>query len=260
MPRPIGLIPAAGRATRLGLDDGSKEIVSVASETGSRPVIEVLLDAMGSAGIPKTFVVLRDNKWDVPETLTRRHRDAWPHLAYLVTPGTGSIPETIDVAYRFVRDADVILGFPDVSFRPQQALAGLLTARRRTDHDVVLGLFPSDRPDKTDMVETGGSLVTGFRIKPGPSELTHTWILAIWGPRFTDFLHEYLVRPGSGGAKRDDVELQMSQVFEAALERDLSIGAHFVQDGSFIDIGTPDDLARASEIETAEPLAKGELD
>ena len=259
MPPPIGLIPAAGRATRLGLEKGSKEIVPVASETGSRPVIEILLDAMGWAGIDNTYVVLRDTKWDVPATLLHRQREAWPQLAYLMTPGTGSIPETVDVAHPFVRDADVVLGFPDVWFRPRPALAGLLAARARADHDVVLALFPSERPDKTDMVEVEGALVTGLRTKPGPCDLTHTWILATWGPRFTSFLHGYLDASSTHEADEAPLELQMSHVFEAALTRGISIGAHFVHDGHFIDIGTPDDMARASEIRTSEPLAKGDF-
>ena len=240
----VGLIPAAGHATRLGLPNGSKEVVPVPRDNNrSEPVITALLDAMAAAGIERTFVVLRKDKWDIPRALVSLARSGWPDLAYLVTPRTPSIPATIDVANKFVLDADVVLGFADVVFEPRAALADLVSTRRRYDHDVVLALFPSDRPDKTDMVETDGQFVTGFRIKPGPCELVYTWILATWGPRFTRFLREFLER--DAGRERPG-ELQMSDVLREALASRFTIGAHLVGNGRFIDVGTPEDLDRAS--------------
>ena len=240
----IGLIPAAGRASRLGSRPGSKELALVLTEGSAEPypVATVLLDAMGSAGIANAYIVLRIGKWDIPAALAGTRET--PSIAYLVTPGTASIPETLDVAYPFVREADVALGFPDVRFTPPTAMTQLLTAHRRMSLDLVLGLFPSSRPDKTDMVEVDGDRVTGFRIKPGPCELTQTWILAAWGPRFTEYLHAYLAtaKPRVGG---DSTELQISEVLSAALGDGFSIGGFPIAGGHFIDIGTPDDLARA---------------
>jgi glucose-1-phosphate thymidylyltransferase len=243
--RPIvGLIPAAGRATRLALDRGSKEVLPVTGPDGSsRPVIANLLEAMSRAGVERAFVVLRRGKWDVPEVLVDLAEPGWPELAWIVTPGTGSIPETVGVAGPWLQDSEVVLGFPDVSFTPRNAMTGLLAARALANDDITLALFPSDRPDKTDMVEIADGSVTGFRVKPGPSELTHTWILAGWGPRFTRFLSAHLETLHAIGPKA--TELQLSQVFAAALADGLSIGGHFVAGGTFIDIGTPEDLERA---------------
>ena len=243
----VGLIPAAGTGSRLGAG-ASKEIVPVADPAGGggeRPVASALLDAMGEAGIDIAYLVLRRGKWDVPMRLAER-RSRRPRIAYVVTEPTRSIPETLDRARPFVVGSDVLLGFPDVVFRPTGAIATLLEARQRSATDVALALFPSQRPDKTDMVEHEGERVTGFRVKPGPCELEHTWILATWGDRFTRFLGAHLERTGGEPPPRSPLaELQMSQVLAAALREGLTIGACRFDGGRFIDVGTPDDLARA---------------
>ena len=248
MEPPVGLIPAAGAGTRLGAR-GSKELVPVAGPAGSepeaRPVILTLLGAMKAAGVETAYVVLRRSKTDIPEQLAKRP-EATPRLNYIATSPTRSIPETLDRARPFVSGHDVLLGFPDIVLQPASAAAELLAARRRTGDDVTLALFPSDRPDKTDMVELDGERVRGFRVKPGPWELQHTWLLATWDDCFTDFLAEYLRRHGGRpppGSRLD--ELQISQVLQAALAEGLTIGARVFPDGRFVGVGTPEDLARA---------------
>lgn len=248
MPELIGLIPAAGIGSRLGAK-GSKELVAVGDPRGSandtRPVVSCLLDAMGDAGIERAYLVLRRGKWDVPERLSEGAGPA-PRLAYVITEPTRSIPETLNRARPFVRGCDVLVGFPDVVFGPASAARELSRARRRSGDDVMVALFPSDRPDKTDMIEVDGARVTGFRIKPGPCELDYTWVLATWGDRFTDFLDAYLARTGGAPPPGSPLpELQISHVMEAALEAGLTIGGHAVPEGVFIDVGTPEDLARA---------------
>ena len=200
---------------------------------------------MAVAGLESAYVVLRRDKTDIPERLAGRGAAA-PRLTYIATEPTGSIPETLDRARPFVRGHDVLLGFPDIVLQPVGAAAELLAARRRGGDDVTLALFPSDRPDKTDMVELAGDRVRGFRVKPGPCELEHTWLLAAWGDRFTDFLGAHLARHGGRPPPGSRLpELQISQVLEAALAEGLTIGARVFPEGTFIDVGTPEDLARA---------------
>lgn len=247
MPSTVGLIPAAGTGSRLAARS-SKEVVSAAPTDApdrQRPVAEWLLEAMAAAGIETAYLVLRRGKWDIPDRLAERGFRR-PRLGYIVTPGTRSIPESLDLARPFVGDAEVLLGFPDVLFRPAGAAAELLAARRRGAADVTLALFPSDRPDKTDMVETDGDRVVGFRVKPGRCELRWTWLLAVWGGRFTEFLGAYLKRTGGEPPAGSPLpELQISQVLAAALAEGLTIDGRALPAGRFIDVGTRDDLARA---------------
>ena len=253
---PVGLIPAAGIGSRLGAR-GSKELVSTTPEGDpreQRPVATWLLEAMAAAGIETAFVVLRRGKWDIPDRLVERG-DSLPRLGYVVTEGTRSIPESLDLARPFVGDRDVLVGFPDVAFQPAGAAGELLAARQRSGADVVVALFASDRPDKTDMIEVEGDRVTGFRVKPGPCELRWTWVLATWGARFTRFLGAYLERTGGEPPPDSPLpELQISQVMSAALEEGLSIAGCEIVGGRFIDVGTPEDLARARGEADSKPL------
>lgn len=244
---PVGLIPAAGIGSRLGAR-GSKELVTTTPEEGSErawPVAAWLLEAMAAAGIETAYMVLRRGKWDIPDRLAERG-DRRPRLGFIVTGGTRSIPESLDLARPFLRGAEVLVGFPDVVFRPTGAAAELLAARRRSSADVTLALFPSDRPDKTDMLEIQGNRVTGFRIKPGLCDLHWTWLLATWGKRFTEFMGAYLERTNGEPPPGSPLpELQISQVMAAALREGLSIDGRKLPAGRFIDVGTREDLARA---------------
>jgi glucose-1-phosphate thymidylyltransferase len=72
----VGIIPAAGTATRLSPLPCSKEILPVGMEQwGDKPYkrpkvsIQYLLDSMREADIKKTYVIIRKNKWDIPAFL-----------------------------------------------------------------------------------------------------------------------------------------------------------------------------------------------
>ncbi len=244
----IGLIPAAGRATRLRGIAGSKELLAVpapvdAGEPG--PVAGYLLRAMAEAGVERAYVVLRTGKWDVPAHFAEAEPPLGLPLAYLVTPGTSSIPATLDFAYPYVRGATVVTGFPDSCFTPLAAVRRAVERHRANLTAVTLALFPSDRPDKTDMVELDGERVVGFRVKPGPCELDCTFGAAVWGPELTEFLHEFLT-PREGTTPRG--ELQISQVLEAALAAGMAIDGEISPRGRYVDVGTPEDLERIREI------------
>jgi glucose-1-phosphate thymidylyltransferase len=240
----VGLVPCAGRATRLGAQTCSKEVLSIplAEDGGvAGPVCGHLLRQMRTAGIERVWVVLRTGKWDIPAALGDGSRYGLD-LAYLTLEHSGSVPETLDRARRNLQSARVAVGFPDVIATPCDALARLAAHQVATGADVALGLFPTDRPDKADMVEVDerGNLV-GIEIKPGRSALRYTWLHAIWGPAMTELLHDFIVRGHSPEAR----EPYLSDVVLFALGRGLSIATLCFPEGSHLDIGTPEDLERA---------------
>ena len=72
----IGVVPMAGRATRLAQLPCSKEIHPVEPRRGTystderpRAVCEYLLEKMREAGITRVYVILREGKWDIPAHL-----------------------------------------------------------------------------------------------------------------------------------------------------------------------------------------------
>jgi glucose-1-phosphate thymidylyltransferase len=249
-PELVGLIPAAGRALRLGLRLGgaSKEILPVGRD--GRPVARLLLESLALAGIERAYVLLRAGKRDVRERLADG-AGLGVRLDFLVIDETSSIAETLDQAYPLVRGRRVALGFPDILFRPLTAFARVLEHQAATGADAVLGLVPTDRPDKADLAEVDAAgRVRRITIKPGPGEARPdpplTWIAAVWGPALTELLHREVAvgrarRRGAAGR-----ELYPGDVLQRAIEEGLRIEAVTFPEGRHLDIGTPEDLARAA--------------
>jgi glucose-1-phosphate thymidylyltransferase len=162
-------------------------------------------------------------------------------------------PYTLDQAYPFVRDAVIVFGFPDIIFEPEDAFIQLLNQQAATEADIVLGLFVADQPHKMDMVsldEQGRP--KQIVIKPRQTGLRHTWIIAVWTPVFTHFMHEYLASVQAAGAPTQindpaarPPELFVGDVIQAAIEAGLRVEKVFFPDGHYIDIGTIDNLLKA---------------
>lgn len=242
----IGLVPAAGQASRLGALPGSKELLPIGFRAGAagpepRVPFQELLTALRAGGVERAFVVLRPGKWDVPAHLGDGGQG--PRLAYLVRAGSRSLPESLDAAYPFVRDAHVALGFPDVLFAPGDAYATLRERLAASGADLVLGLFPAPRPHTTDMVELEGERVVRLELRPAATALTHAWLLAAWGPAFTELLHASVAEadadasaPAAGG------ERQLGEVIRRAVESGLDVRGVAIPGGRYRDLGTPAEL------------------
>jgi glucose-1-phosphate thymidylyltransferase len=248
-PRPhvIGLIPAAGYATRLGPLPCSKEILPVGTrETPDGPqpkaVSHYLLEKMRLAGITEAIIVLREGKWDIPAHF-KDGAIVDMRLAYLAVPPTAGPPYTLDYAYPFVRDAIVALGFPDILFEPNDAYPRVLAHQARTHADVVLGLFPADRPETMDVVAVNsGGRVERILVKPAHTTLRQTWGIAVWTPAFTEFLHDRLMH---GSALPRETELHVGNVIQAAIEAGMRVEGLVVSEQPFLDIGVPEHFAQA---------------
>lgn len=244
-----GLIPAAGRALRLGPLPCSKELLPVGfRQTASGPVPKVaghyLLESFAAAGIERVFMVLHELKGDVSRYFGTGEM-AGVALAYLAIPGSASVPETLDHATPFVRDAVVALGFPDVLFTPVDAYRDLLRQREESDADLVLGLFPARNPRTTDMVElTPEGRVTRIEIRPQATDLRYNWLLAVWGPTFTRLLRA-AVRESAREETSGTPELQIGAVVQRAIAAGLRVEGVPFPEGSYRDIGTPVELAAA---------------
>jgi glucose-1-phosphate thymidylyltransferase len=245
----IGLIPAAGQGTRIGHLPCSKEIYPIGvdrwREGPPKAVCNYLLEKMGFAGIKKAYIILREGKWDIPAYL-RDGKMLGMHLAYLIMDAPFGVPFTIDQAFPFVQKATIAFGFPDIFFEARDTFVRLLQRLSLNHCDVVLGLFPSDRPYKADMLDIDPQgRITKIVIKPHQTDLRFTWGVAVWTPLFTQFMHNYLeaIKPSISEEK----EMFISQVVQAAIDKDLRVEAVHVSDEAFLDIGTPDDLIRAAK-------------
>ncbi len=254
----IGLIPAGGRATRIAPLPCSKELYPIGFQqvdegNSFRPkvVCHYLLEKMQLAGIKNAYIILRAGKWDIPAYFGDG-KMVDMHLAYLIMDLPFGVPYTLDQAYPFVKDAIIVLGFPDVIFQPGEAYVQLLAKQVETNADIVLGLFPAYQPNKTDMVELDSNgRICFIHIKPDNSQLEYAWNIAVWAPSFTHFMHEYILsRHNILNDRRVDTnlekkkELHVSEVIQAAIENDMHIDTVLFKEGNFLDIGTPEDMVK----------------
>jgi len=247
-PDTVGLIPAAGLAKRAGPLPCSKELFPIwirDNQKTARPVAvcEILLNNMRMSGISRAHVILRKGKWDIPAYLGPGD-SLGLSLSYFIMGLPFGAPYTLDQTYEHIRDSRVALGFPDILFDEPEAYRACLTRQSEQGADVVLGAFPAGQPAQMDMVDVAsGGAVRRIVVKPARSSLALSWAIAVWTPSFTEFLHSFLAdhRPRAEAAP----ELFIGDVIQAAIDRGMNVDAVCVSEKPFLDIGTPEGLARS---------------
>ena len=261
-PRTIGVIPAAGQASRLAPLPMSKELYPLGFEpwpaTGKlRPktATHYLLDRMRLAGVTEAFFVLRDGKWDIPAYFGDGGAVGM-NLGYVIMGRPYGVPFSVAQVYPFARDARIVLGFPDILFEPEDAYQALLAKLDTSKADVVLGVVPFDQPQHGGMVAFDQSgRVRRIIEKPGISDLKYGWFTAVWKPSFTDFLHEYLAQWTE--EKPPEKEIPFGDVIQAAIATDLWVDAAVFPQGAYIDVGVPQNLIQVCQTLIAQPPAVG---
>ena len=133
-------------------------------------------------------------------------------------------------------------------FGPEDIFTPLIQYHQSSSADVVLGLFPADRPEKVDMVKLDNDgHVTQIIIKPRHTDLQDTWGVAVWTPAFTQFMHRFLALHQKTAAGEN--ELFVGDIVRAAMEGGLRVHGIRVSEQPFLDIGTRDDLSRATNLQ-----------
>ena len=208
----VGVIPAAGFATRLGRIPCSKEVLPVAG----RPVMDFLVERMRRAPAAEIRVVTRPEKRDVAER-------ARALGAAVVEGRPRTVSESVGLGIEGLAADDVVLlGFPDSLWEPVDGFATLL---RELDDatEVVLGCFASSELQRSDVVVLGeGGLVRGVQVKP-----TRPASEVVWGC--------CVARARTLAGLRDHAEPGL--LFDALARAGRVRAVRFP--GEFLDIGTP---------------------
>ena len=222
----VGVIPAAGYATRLQPLEGSKEVLPV----GGRPVMDYVVERMRIGGCDELRVVTRPEKDDVVA-----HAEAIGAVVVLGHPRTTS--ESFVVGMEGLGPEDVVLiGWPDTLWEPADGYVPLVAAVGE-GHDIALGLFETRDLERSDVIgfDEGGR-VTGVHVKPArpPSG----WI---WGCAAAR-------RRALVGLEREEWP---GSFFDARCRAGVELHATRLS-GTWLDIGTRDALDRARASALAE--------
>lgn len=240
----MGLIPAAGIGSRLGHLPFSKELFPIGMKRkGTSSEMKVAchytMEMMKEASIEKVFIILRNGKWDIPSYFGNGEKVGL-NLGYLIMGIPNGVPFTLDVAYPFVRDKIVALGFPDIIIIGKNIYSKILNELSCSEADVMLGIHEVENPQKWDMVRMDREFnVLEINIKPLSTTLRYAWVVAVWRAAFTDFMHNYIMKYVNHGT-----ELFVGHVLQAALEQGFKIKGACLEASLCIDIGTSDDLYR----------------
>lgn len=215
----VGVLPAAGYATRLQPLDCSKEVLPV----GGRPVMDYVVERMHAGGATALYVVTREEKDDVID----HARTLGAHVV-LADPET--VTESFAAAIRQLADDDIVLvGWPDTIWEPLDGYRQLVDAVD-AGREVAIGLFElTSDLERSDVVTvTAGGLVERVYVKPAVPPTSWVWGCAAARARALRRLEE---DPWPGG------------YFDRLARQGVEIAAVCLSD-VWLDIGTKDALAK----------------
>jgi glucose-1-phosphate thymidylyltransferase len=221
----VGVIPAAGHATRLGPRPGSKEAI----EIGGRPLLDYLVERLRAAPCAEVRLITRPEKGDVLEL--GRARGLTAIVAYPET-----IARSLFLGLAGLDDEDVVcFGFPDCLWEPVDGFESLVVAVQ-DGAEIALGLFRTREPESYDpvLLAEAGALsgpVDRVEVKPRRPSSNLTWGCAAGRVRALRGLER----------ERDPGEYFASRCREGV------VFGRWLSD-TWIDLGTPERLAAAEAV------------
>ncbi len=193
----LGIVPAAGAASRLQPLAFSKEMLPVGStfdEGGvERPkaVSEFLVERMIAAGADRICFVISPEKTDIIPYYARHPAAA--RFCYVVQDRPRGLCDALFRAIQVMRDGDdVLIGLPDTVWFPVSGFSLL------PEDELAFLLFPVDEPWRFDAVLTDAERVTQIEVKAKRPKSNWVWgafRMPAW--TFKSF-HELWLEPDRG--------------------------------------------------------------
>ena len=224
-----GVVPAAGRGSRIQPLAFSKELLPVGSRADNgtdRPcaVAEYLVERLILGGVDKICFIISPGKSDILEYFGDSYGGA--QLAYVVQPQPLGLCDAVFRASIVVGKEDVIVGLPDTVWFPKAALGAL------PDAALSFLLFPVEHPEYFDAVVLDGEQVKEIQVKK--ANPTSKWIWGAFKMSASGFQDLHLL--WETRKRQDEYFGTLVNSYLAAGGRGLGIKAG----ESYVDVGTID--------------------
>lgn len=235
----VGLIPAAGRGIRLGLPY-PKELYPIIRDNKYKPISQYIVETFINAGIQHIVFVINDRKHQLIGYFGDGSRFGC-NFSYVVqeyqnenisskSPG---LAHALNSANHLIKDQYVCFGMPDTIVKPATAIKELLN-HLDTNPDLLLGLFPIKRPEKSAAVVTDSDQnVIKIIDKPKFTDIRFGWACMVWNPTFTNHLSHCVSEQNI----RD-----FAEIMNQGIKLGFKVKGVPIKNGDYTDLGTYDDI------------------
>ena len=235
----VGLIPAAGRGIRLGLPY-PKELYPIIRDNKYKPISQYIVESFICAGIQHIIFVITDRKHQLIGYFGDGSRFGC-NFSYVVqenqkenisskSPG---LAHALNSAHHLTKDQYVCFGMPDTIVKPTTAISQLLS-NMDSHLDLLLGLFPIKRPEKSAAVVTDkDQKVTQIIDKPKFTDIRYGWACMVWSPTFTNHLSECVCNKKI---------LDFAEIMNQGIKSGFNVKGIPIKNGEYTDLGTYEDI------------------
>lgn len=243
----IGLIPAAGIGSRLGLPY-PKELFPIVNGRKYKPVSQFILENIIKGGVSHIVFVINETKHQLMRYYGDGHRFNC-ELSYVVqeqksetcsstSPG---LAHALNAGQHLIKNKIVFFGMADTIIFPKDVFRRLFFEMKPED-DVVCGLFPTHQPHKYGMVRLDESQLFQEVIdKPKKTELRLMWGCMIWRTEFSEFLN-ICIKNGDN---------DFATILNKGIKNGIRIrGISFLR-GKYFDLGTYEDIFEIRKMRVA---------
>lgn len=232
----VGLIPCAGKGTRLSLPF-PKEMFPDVYSNEYRPIIMYTIEAMKRAGIKHIIFTINHRKSQLIHFLGNGKQFGL-NFSFCIHPEPQSLPESLNEAYHLIRGKKVFFAMPDTIINPRTFIKDIIHTHNNSDNDVTLGLFKTNNPQKFAMVDFVDEKATYAIEKPKYSTLKWMWGAMIWNPRFSENLQSYVL-------SSKDIQRKGELLLTASMDKLIAEGKVGVLpfiNGNYRDLGTYEEI------------------
>lgn len=247
----VGLIPCAGKGSRLGLPF-SKEMYPDVHSKEYRPIIMHTIDSFKQAGITDIIITFNPNKKDILNYLGNgKQYDL--NISYCMHPIPKSLPESLNESYHLIKNKRVVFAMPDTIISPNNFVAQALDFHEKEKATITLGCFKTDNPTSVSVVEFQESANTVINVieKPKKTNLDIMWGMMVWESSFSHTLNNFC---NSQSTREGIKELYLSDALAPHIKKLEVKGLQF-ENGSYRDLGTFQEITRWANFKKSKDIS-----